>query len=77
MKALQRPDYLSKTPEQKFWKVQVEYVFNKERCCSVHIFDCPVKAAGFARSKNTVFDSKDFFYSTVEKMKRKRGVKHF
>ena len=77
MKALQRPDYLNKTPEQRFWEVQIEYIVNKERCCSFHFFTCPVKAAAFARSNRVSFDVKDFFYSDVEKVKKRRGVKHF
>lgn len=77
MKALQRPDYLNKTPEQRFWEVQIEYIVNKERCCSFHFFACPVKAAAFARSNRVSFDVKDFFYSDVEKVKKRRGVKHF
>ena len=79
MKALQRPDYLNKAPEQKFWEVQVEYLdANKEQQCSFHFFACSVKAAAFARSNRVSFDAnKDFFYSDVEKVRKKRGVKHF
>jgi hypothetical protein len=79
MKALQRPDYLNKAPEQKFWEIQVEYLdANKEHQCSFHFFNCPIKAAAFARSNRVSFDAnKDFFYSDVEKVRKRRGVKHF
>jgi hypothetical protein len=78
MKALERPDYLSKAPEQKFWEVQVEYKdVNKEQQCSFHFFNCPAKAAAFARSNRVSFDANSFFYSDVEKLIRRRGVKHF
>ena len=78
MKALERPSYLDKAPEQKFWEVQDEYRdVNKEQQCSFHFFNCAIKAAAFARSNRVSFDTKDFFYSDVEKVKKRRGVKHF
>jgi hypothetical protein len=79
MKALERPSYLNKNSEQKFWEIQIEYIdANKEHCCSFHFFNCPIKAAAFARSNRVSFDAnKDFFYSDVEKVRKRRGVKHF
>jgi hypothetical protein len=79
VKALERPSYLNKASEQKFWEVQIEYRdVNKEHQCSFHFFNCPVKAAAFARSNRVSFDAnKDFFYSDVEKVRKRRGVKHF
>jgi hypothetical protein len=78
MKALERPSYLNKNPEQKFWEIQVEYIdVNKEHCCSFHFFSCPIKAAAFARSNRVSFDAREFFYSDVEKLSKRRGVKHF
>jgi hypothetical protein len=78
MKALERPSYLDKTPEQKFWEIQIEYLdANKERCCSFHFFNCPAKAAAFARSNRVGFDARESFYSDVEKVRKRRGVKHF
>ncbi|MFN9559788.1 MAG: hypothetical protein ACK56B_14565 [Dolichospermum sp.] len=79
MKALERPSYLNKNPEQKFWEIQIEYRdVNKEQQCSFHFFNCSAKAAAFARSNRVGFDAnKDFFYSDVEKVRKRRGVKHF
>lgn len=79
MKALERPSYLDKAPEQKFWEVQVEYRdVNKEHCCSFHFFACPVKAAAFARSNRVSFDAnKDFFYITVEKVRKEEVLNIF
>jgi hypothetical protein len=78
VKALERPSYLNKATEQKFWEVQVEYRdVNKEQQCSFHFFSCPIKAAAFARSNRVSFNVKEFFYSDVEKVRKRRGVKHF
>ena len=77
MLATKRPDYLNKTPEQKFWEIQVEEVKDGDYNVAFHYFNCPKKAEKFARQFNNCFDIKDFFYSTVEKMRRRRGVKHF
>lgn len=78
MLATKRPDYLNKTPEQKFWEIQVEEVKDGDYNVAFHYFNCPKKAEKFARQVNYFcFSAKDFFYSTVEKMRRRRGVKHF
>ena len=77
MKALERPSYLTKSQEQKFWEVQVETVVDGDRNCYFHIFNCPKKAASFATRNNTWFNAKDYYYSTVEKEGQKRATKHF
>ena len=77
MKALERPSYLKKEPEQKFWEVQIEEVVNGDHNCYFHIFDCDKKASRFAARNNVYFNVKRFYYSTVEKEKQKRGTKHF
>ena len=79
MLATQRPDYLNKTPEQKFWEIQVEEVAKDgDRNVYCHYFNCPKKAEKFAQPFNYhCFDVKDFFYSTVEAVRKRRGVKHF
>ena len=79
MLAIERPRYLNKTPEQKFWEIQVEEVAKDgDRNTYFHYFNCPKKAENFSRQFNYhCFDVKDFFYSTVEEMRKRRGVKHF
>jgi adenylyl- and sulfurtransferase ThiI len=76
--AIERPHYLSKTPEQKFWEIQIEEVKDGDRNIYFHYFNCPKKAENFSRQFNyRCFNVKNFFYSTVEKMRKRRGVKHF
>ncbi|MFM6349654.1 MAG: hypothetical protein ACKPKT_09655 [Dolichospermum sp.] len=79
MKATQRPQYLMKEPEQKFWCVQVEKVTQDgERTVSFNYFDCPKKAKEFDKKYgHSCFDVSDFQYSTIEEMRKRRGVKHF
>lgn len=78
MLATERPSYLNKPTEQKFWEVQIEEVKDGDRNVAFHYFNCPKMAEKFARQFNyNCFDIKDFFYSTMEEMKKKRGVKHF
>ena len=79
MLSTERPSYLNKPTEQKFWEVQIEEVAKDgDRNVYFHYFNCPEKAEKFARQFNyNCFDIKDFFYSTMEEMKKKRGVKHF
>ncbi|MFM6604931.1 MAG: hypothetical protein ACKPH3_12770 [Dolichospermum sp.] len=79
MKATQRPQYLMKEPEQKFWCVQVEKVAQDgERTVSFNYFNCPKKAAEFDQEYgHSCFDVSDYEYSTLGKMKKQRGVKHF
>lgn len=77
MLATQRPEYLSKEPEQKFWEVQVEYTDRGgDRCCSFNIFCSFEKAQKFAKEQQVPFLSKGY-YSTVLKEKRRRATKHF
>ncbi|MFM6268893.1 MAG: hypothetical protein ACKPFA_20700 [Dolichospermum sp.] len=79
MLATQRPEYLIKKPEQKFWCVQVEKVAQDgERTVSFNYFNCPKKAAEFDQEYgHSCFDVSDYEYSTLGKMKKQRGVKHF
>jgi hypothetical protein len=77
MKALERPKYLIKSQEQKFWEVQVENVKDCDRNCYFHIFNCPKKAASFAAKNNIIFYPEKFYYSTVEKQSQRRAAKHF
>ncbi|MFM6252076.1 MAG: hypothetical protein ACKPEQ_23510, partial [Dolichospermum sp.] len=76
--ATQRPEYLIKKPEQKFWCVQVERMQDGERTVSFNYFNCPKKAKEFDRNHgHSCFDVSDFRYSTIEEMRKRRGVKHF
>ncbi|MFM6727195.1 MAG: hypothetical protein ACKPJF_22660 [Dolichospermum sp.] len=76
--ATQRPQYLMKEPEQKFWCVQVERIQDGEHTVSFNYFDCPKKAKEFDRNHgHSCFDVSDYEYSTLGEMKKRRGVKHF
>lgn len=77
MKALERPSYLMLSQEQKFWEVQIEELKDGDRNCYFHIFNCPKKAASFATRNNIWFNTKSFYFSTVEKESQKRATKHF
>lgn len=78
MLATERPSYLNKSPEQKFWEIQIEEVKDGDRNVAFHYFNCPKKAEKFVRQVNYFsFNIKDFFYSTVEAVRKRRGVKHF
>ncbi|MFM6673441.1 MAG: hypothetical protein ACKPJO_25475 [Dolichospermum sp.] len=76
--ATQRPQYLMKEPEQKFWCVQVERMQDGERTVSFNYFDCPKKAKEFDKKYgHSCFDVSDYEYSTLGEMKKQKGVKHF
>ncbi|MFM5941481.1 MAG: hypothetical protein ACKPGB_25935 [Dolichospermum sp.] len=76
--ATQRPQYLMKEPEQKFWCVQVERIQDGEHTVSFNYFDCPKKAKEFDQEYgHSCFDVSDYEYSTLGEMKKRRGVKHF
>ncbi|MFM6260027.1 MAG: hypothetical protein ACKPFD_20785 [Dolichospermum sp.] len=76
--ATQRPQYLMKEPEQKFWCVQVERMQDGEHTVSFNYFDCPKKAKEFDQEYgHSCFDVSDYEYSTLGEMKKQRGVKHF
>ena len=79
MQATERPGYLIKTPEQKFWCIQIETVsLDGDRNVCLHYFSCSKKAERFSAHFNySCFDKQDFFYSSVEAVEKKRGVKHF
>ncbi|MFM6253101.1 MAG: hypothetical protein ACKPEQ_28820 [Dolichospermum sp.] len=78
MLATQRPEYLIKKPEQKFWCVQVERMQNGEHTVSFNYFNCPKKAKEFDQEYgHSCFDVSDYEYSTLGEMKKRRGVKHF
>ena len=77
-KALERPNYLTKPQEIKVWEVQVEIPLEEDRNVYFHYFTCPKKAGEFSKQFNyNCFDIKDFFYSSLEEMRKRRGVKHF
>ena len=76
-KALERPNYLTKPQEIKVWEVQVEEVKDGDHNCYFHYFTCPRKAEAFSRQNNVWFYVNDFFYSSLEEMRKRRGVKHF
>ena len=78
MLSTERPNYLKKSPEQKFWEIQVEIPLEGDRNVYFHVFNCPKKAEKFSKQFSyDCFDVKDFFYSTVEEVRKRRGVKHF
>ena len=76
--ATQRPQYLIKAPEKKFWCVQVEKVIEGEHTVSFNYFDCPKKAKAFDDLHgHKCFHISDYQWNTVEGMRKERGVKHF
>jgi hypothetical protein len=77
IKAIQRPKYLNKSQQQKFWEIQIEEVVNGDHNCYFHIFNCPKRASLFADKNNICFYPKQFYYSTIEEETKKRATKHF
>ncbi|MFM6254735.1 MAG: hypothetical protein ACKPEQ_37310, partial [Dolichospermum sp.] len=66
MLATQRPEYLIKKPEQKFWCIQVERIQDGEHTVSFNYFDCPKKAKEFDQEYgHSCFDVSDYEYSTL------------
>jgi hypothetical protein len=75
-KALERPNYLTKPQEQKFWNVWTYEVQDGGEIISRHIFIDKKEAIKFASESNGDFDE-ECYYSTIEEIKKERGVKHF
>ncbi len=75
-KALERPNYLTKPQEQKFWDVWAYRYQDGSEVLSCHIFTDKKEAIKFASESGGDFNE-EYYYSTIEEMKKKRGIKHF